>query len=86
MFTCYSTNHLFLNNIDVYIGLLWWLSTKECRRLSMQEMWVQSLGYEDPVEKEMVSHSTILAWKIPWTGAFQTTVHGVAKTQTQPSD
>ena len=52
----------------------------------MQEMWVQSLGYEDPVEKEMVSHSTILAWKIPWTGAFQTTVHGVAKTQTQPSD
>ena len=32
-----------------------------------QEMWVQSLGCEDPLEKEMVTHSTILAWKIPWT-------------------
>ena len=32
-----------------------------------QEMWVQSLGCEDPLEKEMVTHSSILAWKIPWT-------------------
>ena len=30
-------------------------------------MWVQSLGREDPLEKEMASHSSILAWKIPWT-------------------
>ena len=29
--------------------------------------WVQSLGWEDPLEKEMATHSTILAWKIPWT-------------------
>ena len=32
-----------------------------------QEMWVQSLGGEDPLEKEMATHSSILAWKIPWT-------------------
>ena len=29
-------------------------------------MWVQSLGWEDPLEKEMETHSSILAWKIPW--------------------
>ena len=32
-----------------------------------QETWVQSLGWEDLLEKEMVTHSSILAWKIPWT-------------------
>ena len=31
------------------------------------ETWVQSLGQEDPLEKEMATHSSILAWKIPWT-------------------
>ena len=33
----------------------------------MQEMWVQSLGQEDPLEEEMATHSNILAWGIPWT-------------------
>ena len=33
----------------------------------MLEMWVRSLGGEDPLEKEMVTHSSILAWEIPWT-------------------
>jgi len=33
---------------------------------AMQETWVQSLGWEDPLEKEMVTHSRILAWSIPW--------------------
>ena len=33
----------------------------------MQEMQVRSLGWEDPLEKEMATHSTLLAWKIPWT-------------------
>ena len=33
----------------------------------MQETQVPSLGWEDPLEKEMVTHSTTLAWKIPWT-------------------
>ena len=32
----------------------------------MQETWVQSLGQEDPLEKEMATHTSILAWKIPW--------------------
>ena len=33
---------------------------------AMQETWVQSLAWEDPLEKEMATRSTILAWKIPW--------------------
>ena len=33
----------------------------------VQETWVQSLGWEDPLEKEMATHSSILAWRIPWT-------------------
>ena len=32
-----------------------------------QEMWIQSLGQEDTLEEEMETHSSILAWKIPWT-------------------
>ena len=37
------------------------------KRLSaMQETWVRSLGWEDPLEKEMAAHSSTLAWKIPW--------------------
>ena len=34
---------------------------------TMQETWVQSLGWEDLLEKEMATHSSVLAWKIPWT-------------------
>ena len=41
---------------------------------AVQETWVQFLGREDPLEKEMATHSSILAWKIPW----QATVCGVA--------
>ena len=33
---------------------------------AMRETWVQSLGQEDPLEKEMATHSSILAWRIPW--------------------
>ena len=39
--------------------------TCQCRRL--KELWVQCLGWEDPLEKEMATHSSILAWKVPWT-------------------
>ena len=35
--------------------------------LAMRETWVRSLGWEDPVEKGMATHSSILAWKVPWT-------------------
>ena len=34
---------------------------------AMQEIWVRSLGQEDPLEKEIAIHSSILAWRIPWT-------------------
>ena len=34
---------------------------------AMQEIWVQSLGQEDPLEKGMATHSSILAWRTPWT-------------------
>ena len=34
---------------------------------AMQETWVLSLGWEDPLEKEMTTHSSNLVWKIPWT-------------------
>ena len=34
---------------------------------AMWETWVRSLGLEDPLEKEMATHSSILAWRIPWT-------------------
>ena len=53
----------------------------------MQETRVRSLGREDLLEKEMAPHSSILAWKIPWTeepGGLQ--VQGVAKSQTRLSD
>ena len=47
---------------------------------AMQEAWVQSLGWEDPLEEGMAIHSSILAWRIPMDrGAWQTTDHGVAK-------
>ena len=44
------------------------LMVQRVKRLSaMQETWVQSLGREDPLEKEMATHSRTIAWKIPWT-------------------
>ena len=42
---------------------------------AMWETWVRSLGWEDPLEKETATHSSIVAWKIPWTeepGRLQT--------------
>ena len=47
----------------------------------MQETWVRSLGWEDPLEKGKATHSSILAWRILWT-----TVHGVTNSQTWLSD
>ena len=54
---------------------------------AMQETWVQSLGRENPLEKEMATHSRILIWEIPWTeepGRLQ--LLGSQKSQTQLSD
>ena len=53
----------------------------------MQETQVQSLGREDPLEKEMVTHSSILSLENPMDrGAWWATVHGVAKSRTRLSD
>ena len=53
----------------------------------MQETKVRSLGREDPLEKRMATHSSILAWRIPMDSeAGWATVHGVAKCWTQLSD
>ena len=50
----------------------------------MQEMQVPSLGREDPLEEDMATHPSILAWKIPLDrGSWWATVHGVAKSWTR---
>ena len=47
---------------------------------AMQETRVQLLGWKDPLEKEMATHSSILAWRIPWTrGAWQATIHRIER-------
>ena len=47
----------------------------------MQERWVQSLGWDDPLEEEMATYSSSPAWKIPWTEG-PGTVHGVEESDT----
>ena len=50
---------------------------------AMQKTWVRSIGWEDPLEEGMATHSSILAWRIPRDrGAWQATTYGVAKSQT----
>ena len=50
---------------------------------AMQETWVPFLGWEDPLEEDMATHSSILVWIIPMErGAWQAIVHGVAKSWT----
>ena len=65
----------------LFIGLPLWLRAslvaQRLKRLpAMQETWVRSLGREDPLEKEMATHSSTLAWRTPWTeelGGLQST-------------
>ena len=50
---------------------------------AVQEIQIPSLGGEDPLQKEMATHSSILAWKITWIeGAWWVTVHGVTESDT----
>ena len=54
---------------------------------AVQETWVQSLGWEDPLEKGKTPHYSVLAWRIPLDGgSWQATVHGVTESQTRVSD
>ena len=53
---------------------------------AMWETWVQSLGWEDPLEEGMATHASILAWRISTDrGTWRVTVHGVSKSWTQLS-
>ena len=52
----------------------------------MEETRVQPLGQEDPLEEEMATHSSILAWKIPWTEEPGGLDHRVTKSQTRTSN
>ena len=59
------------------------------RLLAMWETWVPSLSWEDPLEKEMATHSSILAWRIPWMeelGGLQSTGHQELDTTERLSD
>ena len=54
---------------------------------AMWETWVQSLGWEDPLEEGMATYSSILAWRMPMDrGTWWATVHGVAESWTQLSN
>ena len=54
---------------------------------AMREAWVQSLGWEDPLEEGMATHSSILAWRIPMDkGAWLVIVHEVTKSRTPLSE
>ena len=56
-------------------GLLWWLRGKKIC-LPMQETWIPSLGWENPLEREMANQCSLLAWEIPQTvepGGLQST-------------
>ena len=62
---CNITFFSFISTFLCIIGAS--LVAQRLKRLpAMQETWVQSLGQEDPLEKEMATHSSILAWRIPW--------------------
>ena len=72
--TCYCILHLL--NVFHYFHRASLVAQRLKRLPPMQETQVQSLGWEDPLEKEMATHSSILAWRIPWTeelGRLQST-------------
>ena len=73
-----STKNIYIHKIFfIYTKYIYLYMTQRLKCLpAMQETWVGSLGLEDPLEKEMATHSSILAWRIPWTeepGVLQST-------------
>ena len=72
-------------NLHLVSGISQWASMVAKRVKCLPAMWetrVWSLGWEDPLEKEMAMHSSILAWRIQWTEAPGKLVHRLAKSQT----
>ena len=54
--------------MSMFVSLFALLVAQMVKNLpAMRESWVRSLGQKDPVKKDMATHSSILAWKIPWT-------------------
>ena len=74
-----SQNSYFFSLI-FYLSIYLAVSGLTCSTQDLFLWSMDSLGWEDPLEKGKATHSSILAWKIPWT------VHGVAKSWTQLSD
>jgi len=69
---------------DIYLNELAIMTWSVFKVLSARrETQFPSLGQEDPLEKGMATHFSILAWRIPWTVYSQATVHGTAKSWTQ---
>ena len=69
--------------------IIWkdWVAQTVKNLSEMRETWVQSLGWGDPLEERMATHSSILAWRVPLDrGAWWATVHGVTKSWTQLSN
>ena len=60
-------NSICLHLYAQILGLPRWLAQRLKRLPAMLETWVRSLGWEDPLEKDMATHCSILAWRIPWT-------------------
>ena len=68
IYPCCIVGSLHFLHVTIALTIFWHEVAQTVKCLSaMQETWVQSLGWEDPLENEMATHSSSLAWKIPWT-------------------
>ena len=61
----YMYHSFLIHSFKLHISTLWWLNSKESTCQWKRYVW--SLGQEDALKKEMATHSSILAWRIPWT-------------------
>ena len=69
---CVNTGELLISREPQFVPLYNWLRASLVAQMvknspAMRETWVQSLGWEDLLEKGMANHSNILSWRIPWT-------------------
>ena len=82
---CNLVLYIHITCINISLGFLVAQMVKNLA--TIQETWVQSLSWEDPLQEGMATHSSILAWRIPMDrGAWQATVQGVKKSQILLSD
>ena len=89
MYTQYSHGYFLIYlTIPLYFGGTWASLVAQLvnNPPAMQATPVLLLGWDNPLEKGQATHSRILAWRIPWTGAWQATVHEAAKSRTRLCD